>query len=200
MKLNNSLFWIDAFAVLLIVATCAGVGWYTLIRENKTARAVTAAGTDLVTLRRDLAMLTSTIEEQQRSAKALDQDLARQGALPHVTSVERDLQVLVQLAKERDITVLFVQPLPSIEYPGLVEMRFSIEAIGRTGDIVGFMQAIQNVAVWADISYLSITQAAAHNPFGSEGRSAVLTLSLFSSPEAVPQPARPGAPASAGRG
>ena len=72
--------------------------------------------------------------------------------------------------------------LASVEYPGLLEQRFTYEVAGEWPDIVRFLLEIEQADAWADVAYLKVSRGANVGGRETGERPVALTISMFSSP------------------
>lgn len=135
----------------------------------------------------ELADVSATLDQRRTALAELADHLRREGAMPSRTPLERDLNTLTTLAQQTQVTIARITPLPSQEYPGLLELRFSCEASGTLPDIVAFFRAVERHPFWTDIGYLNVRPAPATDEKPDEKALLSLTfvVSLFSSSSSV---------------
>ena len=174
-------FWTDIAGGSLLAAVLFGVVWLTCLRDDSAQDELDALTGNIRATQQELATLRAVLDRERESLAAREVELKDTGQLPDRAPTERDLQTLSALAKQHRLQVVRVEPLPSQEYPGLLEMRYSFEAIGTMPDLVRLLKAIEDAQFWADVSYFSVVHKASLPEETSNELVAVLTISLFSS-------------------
>jgi len=170
-----------ATAAVLIV--CAGVTvWMVGFRENRADVEFRDLTQQIDQMRRDISIIDGAIDANRLSIAQRRVEINALGKLPDRTPVERDLRTLVELASTRGVSVLRVTPLPSRAYPGLLEVRYSLETSATLANLMNFLKAVEDDPLWADVGYVRLERAKDDRAAREGDRMAVLTVSLFSSP------------------
>lgn len=143
-------------------------------------------------LSRDVAVSSQGLyqlraEHQKQKAILQDREAlqSRTGKLPDRAPTEGYFQRLSVLSAQHGLKVLQHHPLPPVEYPGLLEERFTYEVSGNWPDIVGFLQAIESMDAWADVAYFKVSRGGSTGGRETTERPVALTISMFS---ALPWP------------
>jgi Tfp pilus assembly protein PilO len=184
---RSSLIVIDLAGACIVTSCVGALVWMVLLRDNEAGKQAADLRDSVSTLRKDLGALRGTLDEQQARVAKQKEELAERGALPERTPIEAELNQLSQLARSSSIDILAVSPLPEQTYPGLLELRYSIQITGRMPDIAQFFRAIEAAPMWADVSYMHIDEGGnrSQEP-GSQPRLATLTMSFFSAADDLP--------------
>lgn len=173
---------IDIACGILLAAVIGGFIWLAFLRDNSAQDELGKLNSRVKTTRNDIAALRAVLDEERKLFAARQAELKETGQLPSRIPVEQDLQTLSVLAKEHELSVVKVEPLPSREYPGLLETRYTFEALGNMPDITRFFKAIEEAEFWADVSYFQVRGRARSTGWSSSEELVVtLTISMFSS-------------------
>lgn len=180
---RSSLVLVDVVGGALVVAGVSTFVWLTFLRDHSAACEIDALTHSVSAMRRDVALLRGTLDAKRSELAERQKHLADEGHLPQRTPVEQDLRTLSELARRHQVRVVRVLPLPAQEYPGLLELRYALEASGSMPSLMHFFKAIEDADLWADIGYLQVKAGRSPGLQETPERSALLTVSLFSSLE-----------------
>ena len=167
---------IDLVGSVVVAALLAGGGWLAFVGGDETSAKVNELSEQIGATTHDIATLRAVQGRQEVLLAVSRRELAERGQLPVRAPIEEYFRTLSRLAADCGLEVKSQSPLPSRQYSGLLEQRFSYEVTGSTDGIMRFLAAIERTDYWADVSHLSVqrgTEAVAE-------RAASLTLSLFS--------------------
>ena len=168
------------------VLACLGVFvWLTCLREGLAGREIGVLTGSVTDMRKDLAALRGALDNLHNVVEAHRDELAVQGKLPGGTPIDEDLHALSQLAAESGIALKAIDELGARSYPGLRELRYTIEAEGTLADLMRFFKAIETANLWADISYVEVASGPSRATEAIAKREARLTVSLFSATDPV---------------
>jgi hypothetical protein len=136
-----------------------------------------------------LADAESVLRREQLRRTQLADDIARRGALPQRSPVEDDLRDIALIARDSHVELVQVSPLASEQYPGLVELRYTVQTRGRFDGLLGFLRAFERSTLWADITSLEIGGGGRETSADEQAQNASLVLSLFAAQgtEGAPQ-------------
>jgi hypothetical protein len=123
--------------------------------------------------------LNARLGDQEERVELLQAEAETTGRLPTHIPIEEDLQSIDALAKSHGVEVTRLLPIASMEYAGLREQRYSLEAGGATSSLLAFLRAIEEASFWADVGYLKIEVAPPNLADPNERRVASLVISMF---------------------
>ncbi len=206
---SMSIIGIDAAGALIAAGLIGTVIWYVSGPQMTSLKEVETRSQALRQLRSELAEISATLDSRRQDLGVLEDRLQREGAMPSRTPVESDLGTLNELLRKNNVRVARIVPLPRQEYPGLLELRYSCEAVGRMPDVLAFLRDLERNPFWTDVSYLSIKESQPSPGADEDLQAVAFAISLFSSglepssaaalpatsrpllPEAAPPIARP---------
>ncbi|HNQ23609.1 MAG TPA: hypothetical protein PKK06_10995 [Phycisphaerae bacterium] len=191
MATRSNLTLIDILGGLIVLACAAGFVWLAFLREDSVTSEISTRSSAVAALRKDLAGSRGALEAQREELSQRRLQLQAQGNLPERGPVDRDLRTLADLARRHGIELLRMVELPARQYPGLQELRYTLEANGGMPDLMRFLQAIEDADLWADVGYVQVDGGTPVAGMGTGRRSTRLTVSLFAAAEAEPAPAAP---------
>jgi hypothetical protein len=180
---RNSVLWIDVLGTLTTVSLAALAAWLTFFAGTGPRGEIAVLREKITGAERRMAGLRVELTAERDLVAARSKELEATGQLPQDPVIEEDLQALADLAQRNSVSVLRVAPLTRKEYPGLLEIRYAVDAAGTLPDITRFLRSIELAPFWADVSHMKIESQALPNGEGTPRRLAQLTLSLFASPE-----------------
>lgn len=179
---RTTLWIIDIVGGCIVTGCIATFLWLTMIQREQTAGEISELQQIVLAARRDVALLHISLDQQAVMLADRRQQLVATGQLPDHPPVEEYFQMLSALAEERHLQVMRQQPLSSRSYPGLMEHRYAYALSGSMPGLTRFLRAIEAADYWADVSYLKFEKGTASSVENSDGRLALLTISLFSAP------------------
>ena len=177
----SSALWIDIGGGAVTATLAASLLWMVLLGDDAATREIDRLRRSVSSGRTELASLRGVLDEQSELLARRKTELSESGQLPDRAPIERDLQTLHTLARQHDLKVIRVSPLPSRRYPDLLELRYALEVVGTTPNLTWFFKSIEDAQCWADISYLKVESEKSFGGKSSDQRLASLTISLFSS-------------------
>lgn len=171
---------IDVVGACLVGACVAAFFWLMVGKSDMVRDEIRKASSDLASAETEFSRLR--IEHSTEHANLADRKAqqARIGKLPSRAPTEQYFQSLSQLAVSRHLKVLQHNPLASVEYPGLLEQRFTYEVAGEWPNIVLFLRDIELSDAWADVAYLKVSHGGKTAGNESNERPVALTISMFS--------------------
>ncbi len=178
---KNPAIWLDLMGGTIVIAAIGALLYLSFGREHSAAHEVATLRSKLNETRRSLGDLKVLVENEE---KALDEkriELEKSGHLPVQPPIEEDLEKLSMLAANHGLSVVRVEPLPSRDYEGLLEMRYSFEVSGKMPNMTRFFRSIEEADSWADIGFFRIESSRSMNGDDPQELTAMLTISLFSS-------------------
>lgn len=153
---NRSLLVVDLCGGLAALACLTVGGWYGWLNPH-------AAGPMLDTLQAtvnqqqaELARAKGQLTEQEVILQETRAEAESRGRLPGTTALEKDLGAIVALAQRHRLTVKQMSPLPAVNYPGILEQRYSMDARGSFADWIAFLGEFQNTEFWVDITQVRL--------------------------------------------
>ena len=183
-RTSSAILPVDVVGGTLMVMLLAAITWHIMGPHRLTY----AELDDLSIARRknqgELGQIGDKLEDARKLLAVLQGRLSEADTLPFRSLVEKDLNTLNVLAQANRVQITRVTPLPSQQYPGLLEIRVACDANGAMPDIVNFLRAVETHPFWMDIGYLNVQQPQqAFNESASGGGKQSLTfvVSLFSS-------------------
>lgn len=194
---RTNILLIDLAGGAVCAACLLGAAWALLLRADTVQDTVRASVTNIESMHKDLAKLQATIETQQAVVKERRAALTESGKLPEFVAAEKDLSELWRIAEAHGVSILQLEDLPAAHYPGILEVRYALQAEGEWAALLGFLRAIEVAELWSDVGFLQIDQNTSRAGSTSTVRRAQLTLSMFSAPlndgtpGAGPAPATP---------
>lgn len=185
MSRSNAVIWIDAVGTLATVSLAALAAWLTFFAGTGPRGEIAVLRDRIGTTERRLASLRVQLAAERDVVAARTEELQTTGQLPHNPEIEEDLQALAELATRNQVAVLRVAPLARKEYPGLLEIRYAVDAAGSIPDLTRFLRSIELAPFWADVSHMKIESESTPAGGAKARRVAQLTLSLFASPHST---------------
>ena len=171
---------IDAVGGCTAAACVIGFVYLTMVRNNSTATEIEDLTVSVQVAREDARVLAAARTRQSEVLADREAELAAGGRLPAETPTEEYFQTLSAMAARNRLQIIRNNPLPSRQYPGLLERRYEYEVTGATCDLVRFLKSIEESEFWADVSYLKVNRGTGPEHDVTDRRVAVVTLSLFS--------------------
>ena len=173
---------------LLVVDLCGGVtalacltvgGWYGWINPDASGPMLDTMQAAVNDQQAELVRAGGRLTQQEIVLEETRAEAESRGRLPSTTALEKDLGAIVALAQRHRLTVSQVSPLPSVNYPGILEQRYSIDAQGSFSDWIAFLHAFEGNEFWVDITQVRL--AADHTARIAESAPAAqMILSFFS--------------------
>ena len=188
-KLPRPLIAIDAAGALLLTLCLGGFLWLAFMSPDAAHAERAQLHRTLDDSRRSLAGIRALHDRQRALLNARRAELARQGRLPEQPPLEEYFAELSRLAAANGLKVQSQTPLEIRHYAGLTEHCFAYEIAGPAPAILRMLQAIEESAYWADVSYLRLEESRTVAGETPGTRVAALTISIFSSPPAPEGPA-----------
>ncbi len=171
---------IDALGGCTVAACVLGFVWLTMIRNDPTAARIEELTSSVQRARQDVRVLQAAKDRQRVVLTNRQAELATTGQLPAQAPVEEYFQTLSTIASQNRLRVIRHNPLTPRRYPGLLEQRYAYELTGSMPDLLRFLKWIEDSDFWADVSYLTVAGGTGPEDAPSNGRAAVLAISLFS--------------------
>ena len=181
---NPTLVLVDLIGGALVLTCAVAFVWLTFLREDGADREIDSLTDAITSMRQDLAVLNAELDGGRSRLEAKQASLAEEGQLPPRGPVDEDLRVLSELARRHQVEIVRMTELPSRTYPGLLELRYTLEARASLANLMRLFQALEQADIWADISYLKVVAGRTPSRVQQPERLAQLTVSLFSSAEA----------------
>jgi len=171
-----------ACGVAALGAWCAFYHVHVSVDRQQRARTALSSATT------QLAEIESALRQARVERARLAADITQRGALPQRTPIEEDLRELTQLARGNGVELVQVTPMPQEKYPGLVEIRYAVQARSDFTSLVAFLRGFETSNLWADITGLNIGGSAGRAEAVEGERSSALVVSFFQSQENVVVP------------
>lgn len=173
---------IDLAGGAVVAALLVAAFWLFFVEGERTDRQIQALTELLHHGEQDRDSLRAAEQKQDRVLAERQRELTETGQLPDRPPMETYFQFLSRRATHHGLTVLRHQPIAERRYTGLIEHCFAYEIRGAYAPIVAFLQDVERSEHWADVGYLKIDRGALVNAARADGRTAQLTVSLFSAP------------------
>lgn len=186
---DRSLWRYDLPGVLLTCGVLALGAWSGLVHAPRTVRQYTEAKANLAKTRSALRAADAALHRQRAEVAALEEDIARRGALPARSPVEADLQTIAHLARNNGLELVRVTPLASATYPGITKLEYSVEGRSTFAALLGFLRDFERASFWADITQLQMADAAPGPTEDGAVRTARFVVSLFAAHDGAETPA-----------
>jgi len=177
---QRSLWLIDGIAALVIIAIAWAVGWYAFFKPDTATSQMRALSGDLSQMRADLRRLRSALDRTTDEHQAMLVEVEKTGRLPDRSPIDQDLKTITALANRYGVKFLHVEPVPGTEYPSVKEMRYRVKSIGTYEDHLRFLDAFEQCAFWADVTYFTLDQTKADMVKFDATRKSELILSFYS--------------------
>lgn len=176
---NRSLLTVDLCGGLVSLTCLALGGWYGWLNPDAAGPKLEAMVASVSRQQVELGRVNGQLTEQHAVLQLTRTEAESRGLLPEATELEKDLGAVVALAQRHRLSVKRVSPLPSVQYPGILEQRYSIDADGAFTDWIAFLGEFQEGKFWVDITHIRLVAPPSQSETGTP--SAVqLTVSFFS--------------------
>ncbi len=177
--MRSKLMMIDLAGGLVVLGLLLTDGWLAFLRDRGGLSEIVELRASISDSKSRLFDLNERLADQEERVRGLQAEADTTGRLPEQIPIEEDLQSIDTLAKWYDVEVTRLLPLASMEYAGLKEQRYSLEASGKTLNLLAFFRAIEEADFWADIGYLKIEAAPSNQVEPTNKRVASLVISMF---------------------
>lgn len=157
--MRSKLMMIDAAGGALVLGLLLTAGWLAFLRDEGGLAEIDRLRIDISASKSRLLDLNTRLAEQEQRVRNLHVEAETTGRLPEQIPIEEDLNSIDALARSFDVAVTRLLPIASVEYAGLKEQRYSLEAGGTTLNLLAFLRAIEDADFWADVGYLKIESA-----------------------------------------
>jgi hypothetical protein len=154
-----------------------------MVHNHQARREVKRLAQVISEARQDRRALETARDQQRVMLERNEAELAERGHLPDRAPVETYFRTLSAMALEHNVRVVRYNPLATRQYTGLLERRYAYEVTGSLPDLVRFLQAIEDTEYWADVSYMKLERGVGTEEVAANSRVAVLTISLFTTPQ-----------------
>ncbi len=178
------LLMVDAIGGAVLGAIVVGCAYLVFFHADHATVEINELTSLINSASEDLSMVRTARDRQRAILKEQHGELESSRQLPADIPIEEYLQALSGLAAQNRLRVVRQNPLPSREYPGLLEQRYAYEVSGSVPDMARFFKAVEDADFWADIAYLKVDGAQAET--NNRDRLALLTISLFSAVKQEP--------------
>jgi len=190
MQNRATLLIYDLIGIAAICALAALGAWSAGWRLPAATSRVAQARAQLDGTREKLAQTELALRKWRSEREQLERDIAERGALPQHSPVEADLREISRIARDHGVETIQVTPVAGERYPGLIELRYALEARSDFAALVAFLESFEESHLWADLFGLEIRSPAGGTDDAEGKRTASLVVSLYASKEA----AVPGSP------
>lgn len=185
---RSTLVLVDSIGGALVLTCAVTFVWLTFLREDGADSEIESLTQAVTAMRKDLAEVNAEFDAGRAELETKNTDLAAEGQLPGRGPVDEDLKVLSELARRHQVKIVRMTELPSRRYPGLLELRYTLDARTPLSNLMDFFRALEEADIWADISYLKVVAGNAPGQVQQPERLAQLTVSLFSAAEPTETP------------
>ena len=185
---RSILVLVDLIGGALVLTCAAAFVWFTFLREDGADSEIESLTQAVTAMRQDLAEVNAELDAGRARLGTKKTELAAEGQLPERGPVDEDLRVLTELARRHQVEIVRMTELPSRRYPGLLELRYTLDARAPLSNLMDLFRALEQADIWADISYLKVVAGNAPGQVQQAERLAQLTVSLFSSAEPTQTP------------
>jgi len=180
---RSTLVLVDLIGGALVFTCAATFVWLTFLREDGADGEIASLTQTVTAMRRDLAEVNAELDAGRAQLGTKKTELAAEGELPGRGPVDEDLKVLSELALRHEVAIVRMTELPPRRYPGLLELRYTLDARAPLPNLMDLLRALEQADIWADVSYLKVVAGRAPAQVQQPERLAQLTVSLFSSAE-----------------
>lgn len=178
---DRSLILIDAVGALSMALMIGAVGWFVFLKPDTASSQLQALVGEVRQLNTDLERLQSALDGQSSQQRDLLKSAESLGRLPSKSPIDQDLQRITSLAARHDVKVMEVSPTSTVNYPNVLETRYSLRAEAAFEDYLGFLRDFEQCSFWGDVTYLSFQEAPkAAKGVVDAGRPSELTVSFYS--------------------
>ena len=185
---RSTLVLVDLIGGALVLTCAVTFVWLTFLREDGADSEIESLTQAVTAMRKDLAEVNAEFDAGRAELETKNTELAAEGQLPRRGPVDEDLKVLSELARRHQVEIVRMTELPSRRYPGLLELRYTLDARTPLSNLMDFFRALEGADIWADISYLKVVAGNAPGQAQQPERLAQLTVSLFSAAEPTETP------------
>ncbi len=154
--MRSKLMMMDAAGGTLVLGLLLTAGWLAFLRDQGGLSEIDELHIDISASESRLFDLRTRLSEREERVRILQVEADTTGRLPEQIPIEEDLNSIDKLALSFDVEVTRLLPIASVEYAGLTEQRYRLEAGGTTLNLLAFLRAIEDADFWADIGYLKI--------------------------------------------
>ncbi|MCB9851092.1 MAG: hypothetical protein H6817_10365 [Phycisphaerales bacterium] len=176
---RNSLPIIDLVGGSVTCGVVALGVWCTFFHLSTTSQHLTTVRSQLADMHKSVIAGEEALREKKRERDALERDIAERGALPERSPVESDLREIARMAKAEGIDLTQVTPVQGAEYPGLLELRYAINARADYDALLAFLRRFKDSTLWADIIRLDIGGRRGDPSSEESVQPTALVMSLF---------------------
>lgn len=176
---NRSLLVVDLGGGLAALACLTVGGWYGWVNPHAAGPMLDTMQATVNQQQAELARAAGQLTEQEVILQETRAEAESRGRLPSTTALEKDLGAIVALAQRHRLTVKQVSPLPAVNYPGILEQRYSMDARGSFADWITFLREFEDGEFWVDITHVRLASDQATGTTES-APSAQMILSFFS--------------------
>lgn len=183
---NRSVLVVDLCGGLAALACLTVGGWYGWLNPDASGPLRDTMQATVNHQQAELGRAKGRLIEQELILTETRAEAESRGRLPTTTALEKDLGAIVALAQRHRLTVKQVSPLPAMNYPGILEQRYSIDARGSFADWIAFLHAFEGEEFWVDITQVRLASDRATAATES-APTAQMILSFFSAVQ-TPEP------------
>ncbi|MCH7721077.1 MAG: hypothetical protein IH988_08835 [Planctomycetes bacterium] len=176
---NRSLLVVDLCGGLTALACLTVGGWYGWLNPHASGPMLDTMQATVNHQQAELTRARGQLTEQEATLQETRAEAESRGRLPGTTALEKDLGVIVALAQRHGLTVKQMSPLPAVNYPGILEQRYSMDARGSFADWIAFLRAFEGDEFWVDITHVRLASDRATGTTESAA-TAQMILSFFS--------------------
>ena len=163
-----------------MAALLSTVGWYAFFKPDTASSRMRTLSAELAQMRTDSRRLRSALETQTAQWHNLLEEAERKGRLPSRSPVDQDLRTITGLANENHIKFLQVEPVSTVRYPNVLEIRYRVRSVGNYADHLRFLTAFEQCSFWADVTHVKLEQSMADMVSFNPARSSDMTVSFYS--------------------
>lgn len=177
---NRSLRLIDAGGALVLLGLLSAVAWYAFLKPDTASSRMRTLTGEVAQMRADLRRLRSALEAKTALRGKLLAEAEQKGRLPARSPIDQDLRTITGLANQNSIKFLQVEPVSTVRYPNVLEIKYRVRSIGEYADHLGFLKAFEQCSFWADVTHLKLEQSMADMTNFDSARHSDMTLSFYS--------------------
>ncbi|MCH7701823.1 MAG: hypothetical protein IID37_09050 [Planctomycetes bacterium] len=181
---NRSVLVVDLCGGLAALACLTVGGWYGWLNPDASGPMLDTMQATVNHQQAELVRARGRLTQQEVILQETRAEAESRGQLPSTTALEKDLGAIVALAQRHRLTVQQVSPLPAVNYPGILEQRYSIDARGSFADWIAFLRAFEGDEFWVDITHVRLASDRATGTTES-APTAQMILSFFSAVQEV---------------